>query len=318
MNETLRAQQGALVFCALSVPAVMLLPSLHPAAVVAATALAALLWRLSGKHVCGRRGVGTALMDVGMLLLSAALLGAAVGLTGMAYPDAGCGHLLGLGLLALAVYAVRGGIEPLLRTAAICFFFNLLLGAVIAVFGLKDISVVYPADAVGDGENYWALAWLLLPLAAAWTDTPARPTRAWRWGWALLSVLPCLVCWLNLSGKVAASEPFPFYTLAKSVRVLGVMERFEVLLSAALTTGIFCLMGIFARIFGNILQRWLPRLREGVCSVLAFAVGAAASLLPQLWRMITIAVLAVALLGVAVPAAELFSGKTGAKKFFEK
>lgn len=286
MGDSTCRQQGALFFCALSVPAVMLFPSVHPAAVIGFAVLAAALWRavpadgVSDWH--GGRGLAAA--EWGTVLLCVVWLAAAVRLTAAAYPSASNRWSMGLILLAAAGYAVRNGIKPLLRASAICFYFNVVICAAVAAFGLKGIGAVYPADRAGRLENNLSLAWMLLPLAAFWLpkETGGGKRGGWRWAWAVLAVAPCLICWLNLSPAIASEDSFPFYTLAKSISVFGVMERFEVLLSAALTTGIFCLMGILWHICGNILQRRVPRLGAPARSIVIFLFVAAASLLNSL------------------------------------
>lgn len=308
-DNTARRQQGALFFSALSVPSILLLPSLHPAAVVGFAVPAMLLWRVApdGAGLRARRGIGTAALEAGALALSVCCLGVSVRLGAMAYPSASDPRSFGVLLLALAAYTVRNGLQPLLRAAAICFFFHVAIDAAVIAFGIEGISVVYPADCAGAMENYLCLPWMLLPLAAFWMDAPVRggkALRGWHWAWAAVLIVPSLVCWLNLSPAVAAEDPFPFYTLAKSISVFGVMERFEVLLSASLTTGIFCLMGIFAHICGNILKRWLPKLRHRAVGTVIFFAGALAGAVNMALLRSAVALLAPIFWGVVPLAAQ--------------
>lgn len=284
MNETEGRQLGALVFCGLSVPAIMLFPSLHPGVVAVATLLACWLWQTPGQKN------NTAVAVWGMAVVSVLCMGAVVQWAQNAYPSASHPWVLGLILLAVAAYAVRDGLEPLLRTAAICFFFLIVIDTVILAFGLGNIASVRATGWRGLGGNAVNLVWLLLPLAVHWMDAP-KPTAPWRWTWGAICILPCLVCWLSLSGNLATSQSFPFYTLTKSISVLGVMERFEVVLSAALTAGIFCLMGIFCHICGSVLEGQFPRAKK-YAYYIVFALGTLASLVGAGWLRLLIAALA--------------------------
>ncbi len=271
---------GALIFCALSIPAILRFPSLHPAVVTVAVAVAFWLWQVPGRR--------NAALSWGAALVAVLCLGLVVRWAQQSYPSAQKPWALGVILLAVATYAAREGVRPLLRAGAICFFFLVGIYAVILVFGLGNISQIRPAVWKGVDVKDLNLVWLLLPLAVHWMDTE-RPSRGWRWAWAAICLLPCLVCWLCLSPEVAERETFAFYTLTKSISVLGVMERFEVVLSAAMTAGIFCLMGVFGHICGKVLERVIP----GKNAYLAvFALGVMASCLAEDWLMVLIAILA--------------------------
>ena len=298
MNEQGR-QLGAFLFCALSVPAMMLLPSLHPALVVAATMAACWLWQMPGQKN------NAAIVAWGMALTAVLCLGAVVRWAQSAYPSAKNAWTLGLILLAMAAYASRGGLQPLLRTGAICFFFLVALDATVLAFGLGNITTVRLAVWHKPDSSVLHFVWLLLPLAAYQLGTP-QPSGRWRAAWAAICIVPCLVCWLSLSGAVVSGSEFPFYTLTKSISVIGVMERFEVLLSAALTAGIFCLMGIFTHICGDTLEKRVPKAGKSAYA-LTFALGAAASLLPKAWLQAAVAGLAAIFWGI-VPIATQSGG----------
>lgn len=275
----------------------MLFPSLHPALVAAATVAACWLWQMPG------RKTNAAIVAWGMALTAVLCLGAVVRWAQSAYPSAKNAWPLGLILLAMAAYASRGGLQPLLRTGAICFFFLVVLDTAVLAFGLGNISTVRPAVWHKLDSSVLHLVWLLLPLACSWLGTP-QPSARWRAVWAVICVAPCLVCWLSLSGMVASGSEFPFYTLTKSISVIGVMERFEVLLSAALTAGIFCLMGIFTHICGNTLENRVPKTGKGAY-ILTFALGAGASLLSKTWLQAAIAILAVIFWGIVPIATQI-------------
>lgn len=226
---TERKQLGALYFCGLSVPAILIFPSLHPAKVVAASFFAMLLWHCKPKK------------QFGMALMAIICLAVIVNWAKQAYPTAQHTTAMSLILLAASAYCARNGIRPLLRTAAISFFFVVTIYIVIIAFGIGNIGTIRPLPKLTLQSEDWYLLWLLLPLCGI-DENPA--SKGWHFAWLAIAVLPSILCRLNPIGEV----DFPFYTLTKSISILGIMERFEPILSAALTTGIFLLMGIFSHI----------------------------------------------------------------------
>lgn len=283
MDKVQRRQLGALVLCALSVPAILLFPSLHPAILVAGALLAAVLWYSLSDSAFSDAGSGTAAGILGAAAAAFFLLclGFVVKITGMSYPTARSSGAFGWILLALAVYSTRDSLAPLLRIGAICFLFLTVIFLVIGAFGIRDVTELYPANILGDRKNYLDAVWLLCPLALFWSENrlPREKTGGWRWGAAALCVLPGLLTWLYLSPAVAVKEPFGFYTMTKSIRVFGIMQRFEPILSAALTAGCFCLMGILAHSIGNICKQIIPKLKNKLRLPAVFALSGAASLL---------------------------------------
>ena len=120
------------------------------------------------------------------------------------------------------------------------------------------------------------LSWLKPDLQPLWTVFPATlapvsvlylaeggrgeesPTL-WLLGGVLLAFLSALVTAGSVSPQVARQETFPFYTAAKSVTILGAMERLEPLVTAALAAGGFCLLCTLCAANGKILSVFAPR-----------------------------------------------------------
>ena len=63
---------------------------------------------------------------------------------------------------------------------------------------------------------------------------------------ALLPAVPAFLTAACLSPELARQEPLPFLTLTKSLSVLSVMQRFELLLSVAQLLGLFALLTMLA------------------------------------------------------------------------
>ncbi len=142
-------------------------------------------------------------------------------------------------LALLAALAAAKGSDVAPRMAAVLWPFLLALVAVVALFAAPDIEPERLASFGSSGETAAALALVLLP-----GMRPMRRGRAKMPAFLLLAVvltaLPPLLCFGTLGRAQTAALPFPLYASAQSISVFGVMERFEVLLSAALTASGFC------------------------------------------------------------------------------
>lgn len=266
-------QSGALLFCVCSVPAVLLLPKLHPAAVVISAALAIGLWMIASK---GSLKIENHIVCFAMSVLLVLLLGRAAQFTGISYPTAKHTLWMELLLLALAVYAAGGGIERILRVSAICFFFLIAIYSLIAVFSLKNINVIYPTGVLRPKIGYTALAWVFLPiLLCLYAEIDVKEKRGiWAAVLFVLFVLPTILVWICQSRDFVGYEEFPFYAMVKTIRAFRVMERFEPILSAALTAGNFCLMSTLCVLLEKNLQKEIPACGKRVRAVAEFLLAA--------------------------------------------
>lgn len=266
-------QSGALLFCACSVPAVLLLPKLHPAAVVLTAAVAVGLWMMmqDSSIITENR-----FLSLAAFLLLALLLGRAAQFTGISYPTAEHTLWMDLLLLALAVYASAGGLDRILRVSAICFFFLIIIYTLIAVFSLKNINVIYPTGVVRPEIGYTSLIWVFLPmLLCTQKGIKVRQKRGlWAAMLAALWILPTILVWISQSRDFASCEKVPFYAMVKTIRAFSVVERFEPVLSAALTTGNFCLMSALCVLLREQLQKTIAGCGERASTVVIFLISA--------------------------------------------
>lgn len=257
----------ALAFCAFSVAAVLWLPSagwlwagLTAGAVAAVVALGVWLRRRAETDLTAFAG-RSALGRGALWLLSCwnfLILGAAAGHLCAAYPTGTPYPIVGLVLLLMAAWAAgKGAAEP---AGAIVFFFVAGLYALLLAFALPETVATAPE---------WTPSWTLLPgalspVCALWLCRPdGARTRVWPWllGGVTLATLCALVC-----GDVDGD--FPFYTMAQSLSIFGVVERFEPLVSVGLTAGGFCLLALLCSVNGRALRVLLPQAGRG------FAAGA--------------------------------------------
>ena len=244
-------QLCATAFCAFAVPAVVLLPRAGwlwtAVACLAVAALVLVLHALRGEKSLAEAAAAATGGKAALWALWAwnlLLLGAASRLLCGLYP--GGGPIIGLLLLLLAVYAAGKGAQTVLRVSAVSFFFLIGLFALLDAFALPQLHTAWLAPVTqADGT---LLPWALVPLTGVWLAREKTKPLGWCLGGGALAVLAALVTAGSLSPCVAAGLDFPFYDAAKSVSVLGAMERLEPLVSAALTAGGFSLLGLLCAV----------------------------------------------------------------------
>ena len=297
MNSAAR-RLYALGFCAFLVPAVLHLPSVGwlwaAAASVVCALLLAVLIALRRKcchtpaEIAGRSLPGRCALLL-VLLWNLLLLGSAAGELCAAYPKGDSFPLIGLLLLLLAAYAAERGEQVVLRVGAIVFFALLIFFAFILGFALPKVQSAWltPQTAV----DWRRLSAVLCPTVVLYLG--GREDKGKSTLWLLLGIAFAVLCAVvtagSLSPAVSSGEAFPFYTAAKSVSVLGAMERLEPLVSAALTAGGFSLLALICAANGRIIGEFLPK-AEKFTALLNFALGGSAMWLSKLLPAALIAV----------------------------
>ncbi len=221
-------QQSALLFCASSVPSVMLLAKMGWLLAGAAAILTSILC------VFLRRGE----LPKVTLVWNYIALGAAAELLCSAYEQGN--ELIGLLLLLLAAYAA--GKNAMHRIAAVAIFILAILYCMLLGFSLPTIDSIKPCTS----GKWYLLASALTPMLFV----NGRGANKWSLGaFVLLTLTVALV--------TAGSESF--YAAMKSVSILGIMQRLEPLVSVALTIGGFCLLGAICNVNRELLgraERW--------------------------------------------------------------
>ena len=283
MKPTAR-QLCALGFAAFTVPAILLLPrtgwlwaAIFAAAGAAVLAVLIFLRRRCAKPLADIAAATFAgkIALLAVLLWNGLMLGRIAAYLCRAYPSGDAFPLVGLILLLLAVGAAQKGAGAVIRTGAIVFFFLIGFYLLILGFSLPDLR---PAWLAPDTEPILAvLPAVLTPVSVLYLwegGDGERRFALWLVGGVLLALLAALVTAGAVSPPVARHEIFPFYTAAKSVKILGAMERLEPLVSAALTAGGFCLLGTLAAANAKILSVFVPR-PKNFSALTNFLVGGA-------------------------------------------
>lgn len=138
-------------------------------------------------------------------------------------------------LLLLAAWTAAGGEEQSLRAGSLLRFFLIALLGAVLFSGVWDIR----------GENLrpnWRMdnadlvTVLLLPTAGVCLGSKGVGTKFFL---LALAIAVSVVVTGVLSGPFAAGQTSAFYELSKSVRLLGVAERFESLAAAGMTLGYY-------------------------------------------------------------------------------
>ena len=187
---------------------------------------------------------------IALSALAASLLvlaGRAGSLAANAFPETEGIPAAGWLTLALAAWAAWQGTAVLGRCAGILLPASLILYCIVLIFSAPQIKPERLTPSGDPLDACRALAVLLVPAAGICLRrdvVPAAPRRSLTfWLTAALAAAAAAVTGGILSPR-AAAQPGSFGVLAKSVSILGVMQRFEALVSAALLMSGFCLCGL--------------------------------------------------------------------------
>ena len=145
-------------------------------------------------------------------------------------------------LILLAVWAVGKGVAVVARCGSIVFCFLTATFLLTMSFGFPEIRWEYLGQAAGASDGVAALAVFFLPSLVLQLRDNLRgqaATGIWTMGLILLAVAVGLLTIGTLGQAQAKAVDSPFYLVVEGISIFGVMERFEALISAALTTSYF-------------------------------------------------------------------------------
>ena len=213
-------QAGAWGFCAASVPAVLYLPELTVRA----------FGKEAGRVVLAIGGVFT--------LLAAAQT---AGRAGIAFPDGKAGLARGV-IVLLGTLAGEKSAKQAAKVCGVLFLVLAGLYTIILLAAAKNVQLRWMEPWGGARQTLEVVPPLLVLTCLRFL---AGRKEAVKSGWlGLLAVCPAAFAALTagcLSPRLTQQLTFPFYTVSQSLSVLGVMERLEPVVSAALLMGFFAL-----------------------------------------------------------------------------
>lgn len=289
MQDKLTPRQvRAWSLCALSVPAAMALPGCGWLWVLGGSILACALaacqqamQRHSG--LCMRQAFARVFGAVGGRIMAAAellwLLFAASGAAAasqIAFEDDLGPFLPAIPLLLAALAGQKGR----LAAGRVCALLALCLAglyAVIAAASLRHVQVDWSRPQGVPADAALAFCLCLGQACMAFVTAEDEVPRISFGAAAASAILPAVPTFLTaacLSPELARQEPLPFLTLTKSLSVLSVMQRFELLLSVAQLLGLFALLTMLVcaaeRMLGTVRRKNGTGSTGGVFCLLAF------------------------------------------------
>lgn len=299
MQDKLTPRQSqAWGLCALSVPAAMVLSGCGWLWVLAGSAAASgivlFLQVMQRRHGQGLpeqmvREFGThggRLLGVAVCLWLLLAASGAAAASQAAFED-DLGPLAPAVPLLLAALASRNGRVAAARVSGVLALCLTLLYSIIALAAFRHVQAAWCRPWGSAADAGLSLCLCLTPACVLFLDRPEQTQRP-GWGAAAAAVLPgaaALLCSACLSPAWTAQLPQPLYTLTKSLSVLSVMQRFELLLSTAQLLGLVSLLTLLVCAAGCVADvciktGWGTK-KEGVFCLLAFGGSFLAQRLPM-------------------------------------
>lgn len=225
----------------------------------------------------GGGGLGLLILYWMWLVLS---LGSAAALSARAFPMDRGFPLIPLVLLLLAALPAAKGAGVVCRFGATLFLAVAALMAVSLAFGAADVQAENLRPGGMPEASLGTLSVLLLPAAALLLRdrSAAGPWKCGRWylGAVALALGVSLVTVGALGLPLAGAAGNPFWLMSRSISVLGVMERFEAVISAVLAISACCLLAFLLSAGQTALRSACPAWGQGPAAWTTAAAGAAA------------------------------------------
>lgn len=212
------------------------------------------------------------------MLWSIYAAGAAAAGADMAYPEDRMSILAPTCMLLLAAFGGFSGAQTLARASAALALILGLIYAAVSLAALKQVELSRLAPWGSGAQAALAFASLLSASAVFYLPKPEgklkRPGLLLAFG-ALPAVLAAVTAGC-LSPALAARVPAPFYHMSKSLRILGILERMEPLVSAAMLAGFFCLTSLLTQSAAQIGATMCPQLHAKWWTLIVCALSFAA------------------------------------------
>ena len=262
-------QAGAWGFCAASVPAVLTCAGLGWGWVLLGCAIAAGYYVLTQELAGGAvylpeltvrafgKAAGRVVLAIGgvFTLLAAAQTARRAGI---AFPD-GTAELAGGVIVLLGTLAGEKDAKQAAKVCGVLFLVLAGLYTIIILAAAKNVQLRWMEPWGGAQQTLEVVPPLLVLTCLRFL--PGRKAAV-KSGWlGLLAVCPAAFAALTagcLSPRLTQQLTFPFYTVSQSLSVLGVMERLEPIVSAALFMGFFALESLLLEAGREQIERAAP------------------------------------------------------------
>lgn len=262
-------QAGAWSFCAVSVPAVLTCAGLGWGWVLLGCAIAVGYYVLTQELAGGAvylpeltvrafgKAAGRVVLAIGgvFTLLTAAQTARRAGI---AFPD-GTAELAGGVIVLLGTLAGEKGAKQAAKVCGVLFLVLAGLYTIIILAAAKNVQLRWMEPWGGARQTLEVVPPLLVLTCLRFL--PGRKAAV-KSGWlGLLAVCPAAFAALTagcLSPRLTQQLTFPFYTVSQSLSVLGVMERLEPVVSAALLLGFFALESLLLEAGREQIERAAP------------------------------------------------------------
>ena len=177
---------------------------------------------------------------------------------GIAFPD-GTAELAGGVIVLLGTLAGEKGAKQAAKVCGVLFLVLAGLYTIIILAAAKNVQLRWMEPWGGARQTLEVVPPLLVLTCLRFL--PGRKAAV-KSGWlGLLAVCPAAFAALTagcLSPRLTQQLTFPFYTVSQSLSVLGVMERLEPVVSAALLLGFFALESLLLEATREQIERAAP------------------------------------------------------------
>lgn len=275
-----RRKSFALTLTAAAVPAFGLCPSLGWAGALLGGAAAAWILNRTERALRGRSlakaaacgAVGRAAAAVSALGLFGLALWAA-GRSRLAFPETAGSPLAAALIFALSFWAARSGAEAVGRCAAVLLPLLAVLYGVILVFSLSQLRLSWLLPTGTPRAGLRACVSLLLPGAALFLRREDGVSVSRGTAIAALAAAAAAAVTAGTLSPPGAAARAAFLTVSRSVSILGVIQRFEALISGAMLMSGFCLCTLLLLAARELLDSLAPKKSSAAVKTSAFAAG---------------------------------------------
>lgn len=176
-------------------------------------------------------------------------------LSASCWPTGGSYPIVPLTLLILAVFSALDGANRASRAGSVIFWFLALLYAVVLTASVKNLRGNWMMPAL-EAPSAFLIVVFLLPAVASFL--PREKGGAAGIALTAIGIFAAVISLLTsgtMSQNAIKTLEDPFYEFSKSLSLFGVAERFEALISVALTLGYFAMLSFLLSAAGHLAER---------------------------------------------------------------